>query len=228
MLSVSRPLPRTRAAAVLLLAAALALAACQSPAPSQQQITPQQQQTQPEPPPVQLLILTEQDVGGHLEATNLVAGVADWISSMPDPTLAALTRRSLWNDGRIYVPAGGAKGESFWLHVFTDISPESAEAWVRYLAAQPPQTALLFTSPEHALVQALPTEPPAVGSAALAVQLLHGNAGGRYITQVIVFSQGPAVVFLRSSRREQLPAQTNLPAIAALISARLQSPHPAQ
>ena len=217
------PPPRARAVAALMLAAALALTACQSPAPPQQQVAPQQQ-TQPQPPPVQLLVLTEQDVGEHLEATNLVAGVADWISSIPDPALAALTRRSLWNDGRIYVPAAGAKGESFWIHVFTDISPESAEAWVRYLAAQPPETALLFTSPEHALVQALPTEPPAVGSAALAVRLLHGNAGGRYITQVIVFSQGSAVVFLRSSRREQLPAQTNLPAIANLISARLQSP----
>lgn len=214
---------RARAVAALMLVAALALTACQSPAPPQQQVAPQQQ-TQPQPPPVQLLVLTEQDVGEHLEATNLVAGVADWISSIPDPALAALTRRSLWNDGRIYVPAAGAKGESFWIHVFTDISPESAEAWVRYLAAQPPETALLFTSPEHALVQALPTEPPAVGSAALAVRLLHGNAGGRYITQVIVFSQGSAVVFLRSSRREQLPAQTNLPAIANLISARLQSP----
>lgn len=217
------PPPRARAVAALMLVAALALTACQSPAPPQQQVAPQQQ-TQPQPPPVQLLVLTEQDVGEHLEATNLVAGVADWISSIPDPALAALTRRSLWNDGRIYVPAAGAKGESFWIHVFTDISPESAEAWVRYLAAQPPETALLFTSPEHALVQALPTEPPAVGSAALAVRLLHGNAGGRYITQVIVFSQGSAVVFLRSSRREQLPAQTNLPAIANLISARLQSP----
>lgn len=217
------PRPRAHAVAALMLAAALALTACQSPAPPQQQVAPQQQ-TQPQPPPVQLLVLTEQDVGEHLEATNLVAGVADWISSIPDPALAALTRRSLWNDGRIYVPAAGAKGESFWIHVFTDISPESAEAWVRYLAAQPPETALLFTSPEHALVQALPTEPPAVGSAALAVRLLHGNAGGRYITQVIVFSQGSAVVFLRSSRREQLPAQTNLPAIANLISARLQSP----
>ena len=217
------PRARARAVAALMLVAALALTACQSPAPPQQQVAPQQQ-TQPQPPPVQLLVLTEQDVGEHLEATNLVAGVADWISSIPDPALAALTRRSLWNDGRIYVPAAGAKGESFWIHVFTDISPESAEAWVRYLAAQPPETALLFTSPEHALVQALPTEPPAVGSAALAVRLLHGNAGGRYITQVIVFSQGSAVVFLRSSRREQLPAQTNLPAIANLISARLQSP----
>ena len=214
---------RARAIAALMLVAALALTACQSPAPPQQQVAPQQQ-TQPQPPPVQLLVLTEQDVGEHLEATNLVAGVADWISSIPDPALAALTRRSLWNDGRIYVPAAGAKGESFWIHVFTDISPESAEAWVRYLAAQPPETALLFTSPEHTLVQALPTEPAAVGSAALAVRLLHGNAGGRYITQVIVFSQGSAVVFLRSSRREQLPAQTNLPAIANLISARLQSP----
>ena len=217
------PRPHAHAVAALMLAAALALTACQSPAPPQQQVAPQQQ-TQPQPPPVQLLVLTEQDVGEHLEATNLVAGVADWIRSIPDPALAALTRRSLWNDGRIYVPAAGAKGESFWIHVFTDISPESAEAWVRYLAAQPPETALLFTSPEHALVQALPTEPPAVGSAALAVRLLHGNAGGRYITQVIVFSQGSAVVFLRSSRREQLPAQTNLPAIANLISARLQSP----
>ena len=217
------PRPRAHAVAALMLAAALALTACKSPAPPQQQVAPQQQ-TKPQPPPVQLLVLTEQDVGEHLEATNLVAGVADWISSIPDPALAALTRRSLWNDGRIYVPAAGAKGESFWIHVFTDISPESAEAWVRYLAAQPPETALLFTSPEHALVQALPTEPPAVGSAALAVRLLHGNAGGRYITQVIVFSQGSAVVFLRSSRREQLPAQTNLPAIANLISARLQSP----
>ena len=212
------------AAAALLLTAALVLAACESspPAPAQQQLQPQPQTIVPVPQ--QLPPLTPDDVGSHLEATDWVAGVADWVSSMPDPTLAALTRRALWNDGRIFVPADGATGESFWLHIFTDISPESAQAWVRYLAAQPPDTALAFTSPEHALVNAIPFDPPAVGSAALAVRLLHGNAGARYRTEIIVFSQGAAVIFLRSSRREHLPAQTDLPAIARLLTQRLPNP----
>lgn len=215
---------RAATAAALLLTAALALAACESnpPAPPQQQLQPQPQTIVPVPQ--QLPPLTPDDVGSHLEATDWVAGVADWVSSMPDPVLAALTRRALWNDGRIFVPADGATGESFWIHIFTDISPQSAQAWVRYLAAQPPDTALAFTSPEHALVNAIPFDPPAVGSAALAVRLLHGNAGARYRTEIIVFSHGAAVIFLRSSRREHLPAQTDLPAIAHLLTQRLPNP----
>ena len=218
--SVPPPAPRA-ALAALLLSAAIALAACESasPAPPQQQFQPQPQIIAPVPQ--ELPPLSDEDVGRHLEATDWVAGVADWVSSMSDPVLAALTRRALWNDGRIYVPADGATGESFWLHIFTDVSAESAQAWVRYLAAQPPDTALSFTSPEHALVSAIPFDPPAVGSAALAVRLLHGNAGARYRTEVIVFAQDAAIVFLRSSRREQLPAQTDLPVIARLISLRL-------
>ena len=212
--------------AALLIAAAVALASCgeeQAAAPAPVPAPVQEQPAPPvvEPPPVQVLRLTAEDLGEHLKSTDLVAGVEDWIGGQQDPVLAALARRALWNDGRIYVPAAGTAGESFWLHVFTDVSAESAEAWVRYLARQPASVSLRFTSPEHMLFEALQVEPPAVGSAALAVQLLHGNAGGRHRTEVIVFSQGAVVVFLRSSRREEHPGQTDLMAIAVLVSERL-------
>ena len=123
-------------------------------------------------------MLTEADVGRHLKATDWAVGVMEWIGELQDRTLAALPRRALWNDGRIFVPtAESASGETFWLHVVTDQSAEQAEAWVRYLAAQPPSAALGFTSPEHRLFEAVRAEPPQLGGAALAVRLLHGNAG---------------------------------------------------
>ena len=217
--------PRTAAllaTLTLLAVTAIWLAACSEPAPPAQQ---QPAQPEPEPPPTQVLVLSENDLGGHLKATEWAAGVMEWIAELQDPTLAALPRRALWNDGRIFVPAADSpSGETFWLHVFTDESPQSAQAWVRYLASLPPDAVLNFTSPEHRLVEAAYTDPPNVGSAALAVELLHGNAGGRFRTEVIVFAQEAAIVILRNSRSESRPALTNLRTIATQISARLAAP----
>ena len=207
---------------ILVAATAIWLAACSEPAPPVQQ---QPAQPEPEPPPTQVLVLSESDLGGHLKATEWAAGVMEWIAELQDPTLAALPRRALWNDGRIFVPAADSpSGETFWLHVFTDESPQSAQAWVRYLASLPPDAVLNFTSPEHRLVEAVYTDPPNVGSAALAVELLHGNAGGRFRTEVIVFAQQAAIVILRNSRAESRRALTNLRTIATQISARLAAP----
>ena len=207
----------------LLAFAAIWLAACSEPAPPVQQ---QPAQPEPEPPPTQVLVLSEDDLGGHLKATEWAAGVMEWIAELQDPTLSALPRRALWNDGRIFVPsADSPSGETFWLHVFTDESPQSAQAWVRYLASLPPDAVLNFTSPEHRLVEAAYIDPPNVGSAALAVELLHGNAGGRFRTEVIVFAQQAAIVILRNSRSESRPALTDLPTIATQISARLAAPN---
>ena len=212
-----------RTVAVAAVLAAAALAACRDdppPAPPQQQ---QIEQPAQEAPPVQVLTLSAAELGGHLEATEWVAGVMEWIAELQDPALSALSSRALWNDGRIFIPtADSPSGETFWLHIFTDVSAESARAWLEYLALQPPSTALSFTSPEHDLIEALAVAPPPLGSAALAVRLLHGNAGGRYRTEVIVFAQSAAVVFLCNSRRAAAPRLTNLPQIATLISNRLQ------
>ena len=206
----------------LVVGLAIWLAACSEPAPPVQQ---QPAQPEPEPPPTQVLVLSEDDLGGHLKATEWAAGVMEWIAELQDPTLSALPRRALWNDGRIFVPsADSPSGETFWLHVFTDESPQSAQAWVRYLASLPPDAVLNFTSPEHRLVEAAYIDPPNVGSAALAVELLHGNAGGRFRTEVIVFAQQAAIVILRNSRSESRPALTDLPTIATQISARLAAP----
>ena len=229
-LRTPRPAPPTAARAAARLALltltvwlAVWLVACNDPAPAVQPPPPPQQ---PEPPPTQVLVLSEDDVGDHLKATEWAVGVVEWIAELQDPTLAALPRRALWNDGRIFVPAADSpSGETFWLHVFTDESAQSAQAWVRYLASLPPDAVLNFTSPEHRLVEAAYTDPPRLGSAALAVQLLHGNAGGRFRTEVIVFAQDAAIVILRNSRAEHRPPLTNLPAIADTISTRLAAPN---
>ena len=217
------PRPAARLVALgLVVGLAIWLAACGEPAPLVQQPPAQ---LEPELPPTQVLVLSEDDLGGHLKATEWAAGVMEWIAELQDPTLSALPRRALWNDGRIFVPsADSPSGETFWLHVFTDESPQSAQAWVRYLASLPPDAVLNFTSPEHRLVEAVYIDPPNVGSAALAVELLHGNAGGRFRTEVIVFAQQAAIVILRNSRSESRPALTDLPTIATQISARLAAP----
>lgn len=217
----SRPAIRTSAAGCAVLLAIVWLAGCGGQAP----VAPQEQTlAPPADPPTQVLVLTEADVGRHLKATDWAVGVMEWIGELQDPTLAALPRRALWNDGRIFVPtAESASGETFWLHVFTDQSAEQAEAWVRYLAAQPPSAALGFTSPEHRLFEAVRAEPPQLEGAALALRLLHGNAGGRYRTDLIVFAQGAAIVILCNTRAEDRPPLTVLPAIAELITERLAS-----
>lgn len=220
-MGMSRSALRASAAACAALLTAVCLAGCGGQAPA---APPQQAPAQPAEPPTQVLVLTEADVGRHLKATDWAVGVMEWIGELQDRTLAALPRRALWNDGRIFVPtAESASGETFWLHVVTDQSAEQAQAWVRYLAAQPPSAALGFTSPEHRLFEAVRGEPPQLGGAALAVRLLHGNAGGRYRTELIIFAQDGAIVILCNTRAEDKPPLTVLPAIAELISKRLSS-----
>ena len=236
--------PRMHAACASVCAVLLALAllapACSGgaerpPAPPQssqpgqppEQSAAAQQQT--EPPPVQRLPLTAEDLGGHLEATEFGAGLIEWLTMLPDPLLAALPRRALGDDGRAFSPsAASTTGETFWGHVITDVSAESAAEWVRYLAGLPPAAALSFTSPDNDLFEARVRPAPALGAAAHYIELLHGHSGGRFRTEVIIFAQDAAVVFLRSSRRAERPSLTDLPAVARLISARLAEPAAAE
>ena len=220
----------TRTALVVLLAA-LVLAACNGDVttpvqpPAESPAEPQAEEQPAAPPPVRVIPLTVPDLGTHLEATALAAGLIEWLENMQDPVISALPRRALGHDGSVFSPsATSPNGETFWWHVITDVSAESAEAWVRYLSEQSPAIALSFTSPDHNLFRAEAVAVPPLGSAAMSARLLHGHEGGRWRTEVIVFSQGAAIVFLRSSRREERDSLTELPRIAELISERLAAP----
>ena len=211
--------------------AALVLAACNGGVttpvqpPAESPAEPQAEQQPAAPPPVQVIVLTVDDLGAHLEATALQAGLIEWLENMQDPVISALPARALGHDGSVFSPsATSPNGETFWWHVITDVSAESAEAWVRYLSEQSPAIALSFTSPDHDLFRAEAVAVPRLGSAAMSARLLHGHEGGRWRTEVIVFSQGAAIVFLRSSRREERDSLTELPRIAELISKRLAAP----
>ena len=80
----------------------------------------------------------------------------------------------------------------------------------------------LATRPE--VIDAANAAASLYGTGAGSARLLHGHEGGRWRTEVIVFSQGAAIVFLRSSRREERDSLTELPRIAELISERLAAP----
>ncbi len=199
----------------------------------QQQIqSPDPAQEQPGAPPVRTLELTAADIGSHLEDTTLLAGLPLDLAEMSDPILAALPQRALHSDGALMQPSPQAQtGETFWMHVFTDVSRESATEWVRYLASLPPGTALAFTSPQHELFDSAVRPLAEIGDAAVSVALLHGHQGGSWLTQLVVFAQDGAIVFAKVALRVDVPALsavaiqplTDLDAVAKLISDRLRA-----
>ena len=146
------------------------------------------------------------------------------LAELSDPNLSSLPERALNSDGTLMQPSPQAEtGETFWMHVFSDVSAESAAEWVRYLASLPPGTALAFINSQHQLFGSDFRSPPELGDAAMSVELLHGHEGGRWITQLVVFAQDAAIVFVKSSRRQEFEALTDIDAVARLISERLRA-----
>lgn len=191
---------------------------------SQAQAEPSNPAQQAAPaPPVLTIDLTAADVGPHLEETTLLAGLPHDLAEMSDPVLSALPQRARASAGKLMQPSSPAEtGETFWMHVFSDLSAQSATEWVQYLAGLPAGTALAFTIPQHQLFESRFRPLPALGDAAVSVELLHGHEGGRWLTQLVVFAQDGAIVFVKSSRREEFAALTDVDAVAALISERLR------
>ena len=182
---------------------------------------PAQQETPA--PPVLTIDLTAADIGPHLEETTLLAGLPLDLAEMSDPVLSDLPQRARASAGKLMQPSSQAEtGETFWMHVFSDLSAQSATEWVQHLAGLPAGTALAFTSPQHQLFESRFRPLAALGDAAVSVELLHGHEGGRWLTQLVVFAQDGAIVFVKSSRREEFAALTDVDAVASLISERLR------
>lgn len=202
------------------LALGMIVAACDggaiAPPPQAEPVAPRSQR---QVPPLEL---PAEELGEHLELSQFKVGLMEGLAVLQDPILSALPGRKLDDDGRIYnATAGSQTGETFWMHVVIDVSAGSARDWVQHLAALPSGTALSFTRPSHDLVEADSRLLPSLGSMALFVDLLHGHSGGRWRTELIVFAQEEAIVFLGSSRREQWPTMLDLEAIAQRLSSRL-------
>ena len=193
------------------------------------------------------LTITSADVGAHLEERSYAAGLPSWLEASEDRSLSSLPGRSLTSSGIAFSPSDESPtGETFWLHVFTDQSEDSAADWVKYVASQPPDLAGVIV-PHHRLFAASFLPAPLVGDASVAIELYRGHSGICVRSALLVFAQGRDLVFLfnsieitseadaaaRPSGRIGLPAHcdlsavdsrlTDINAIAHLISERLSA-----
>ena len=197
------------------------------------------------PPNAELvLVINSEDIGAHLVPTGHAVDLGYLLESSDDPHVVALPLRATADSGQFFEPSlDSPTDESFWVHVFTDVSEEAAREWVQYVAAQPPSLAHLIV-PHHDLFDAGFQTAPAVGEAAVSIALLHGHSGGCWRSDLAIFAQAGAIVFLRNSIEvprltasgasgasegpcdsEHAPESlSDINAIAELISERLQAP----
>lgn len=182
------------------------------------------------------LSLTAADIGGHLVDTPFRAALPGLLAEQVDEEVSDLPERArrAWGataeSGAVFSPSeSSGTGETFWMHLLNDESAASAMAWVVYLGSLSAGETLSFLSPGHDLLSAEWRLPPEVGSASAAATLLHGHEGGVWRSDLVVFSFGAAVVFLRSSmevggdtgRVAESPPLTRIDDVARLIGERL-------
>ncbi len=137
-------------------------------------------------------------IGGHLEATQIEVGLQFWLEASEDPQIAALPGRAKASVGALYQPSlSSPTEETFWIHVYTDESPDSAINWVRHLASQPPSLARIIV-PQHELFDARFREAPNVGDASVLIELHHGHSAGCWRSALLVFAQKGVIVFMKS------------------------------
>ena len=245
---------------LILVAATLMLGSCSDDGanvPVQPQAAPEEQEQDQNSPVVdqpaeqtvreRQLTITSADVGAHLEEKSYAAGLPSWLEASEDRSLSSLPGRSLTSSGIAFSPSDESPtGETFWLHVFTDQSEDSAADWVKYVASQPPDLAGVIV-PHHRLFAASFLPAPLVGDASVAIELYRGHSGICVRSALLVFAQGRDLVFLFTSieittddngstqadTRIGLPAHcdqsavdtrlTDIDAIARLISERLSA-----
>ena len=203
----------SRVAACLVVAASIVLGACGDGDDAEVPVEPEvaaQEDQQAEDTPVESadeqaelavreLIVTSEDVGAHLEERSYAAGLPSWLEESEDEVLSSLPGRALPSSGVAFSPSDeSATGETFWLHVFTDRSEESAADWVKYVASQPPELAGVIV-PHHRLFAARFLPAPLVGDASVAIELYRGHSGICVRSALLVFAQGRELIFLFSS-----------------------------
>ena len=146
-----------------------------------------------------VLTVTSEDVGAHLEPRSYAAGLPSWLEASEDMMLSSLPGRALAVSGIAFSPSDDSPTEeTLWLHVFTDVSEASSADWVKYLASQPPQLASVIV-PHHELFDAEFLPAPVVGDASVVIELFHGHSGICVRSALLVFAQGPVLVFLFNS-----------------------------
>ena len=212
------------------------------------QVDPPTEQPPPDLPVTQVLEPSEgftlevpdEVVGEHLESTGISVPLELLLQEADDPQVGALSRRAKESVGLLYQPTTDSPTqETFWFHVITDEAQQSATDWVKYLASQPPAL-MRFIVPHPELFSAEFRPTPVVGDAAVSIQLISGHSGGCWLSELLVFAQRNALVFLKNAIEitsqdgnaeggghcDETRAQsqlTDIDAIARLISERLST-----
>ena len=172
----------------------------ESPAGQSQQEQPDVEQS---PLRERVLDIPTAVIGEHLVRQPIEAGLSDWLLASRDPVLAELPRRARFASGNLYSAAADSPtGETFWLHIFTDDTFAGARQWVEYAAAQDPSDDGSLARElvrHHERYAASRVEPPQLGEAATAVELLHGHSGICVRSHLLVFAQDGVVIFLFAS-----------------------------
>ena len=220
----------------------------QPPDSTPQVDTPAEQST-PDPPEQSVLEPSDgftldvpgEVVGEHLESTGISVPLDLLLQEADDPLVGALASRSLASEGLLYQPTmDSPTQETFWVHVITDESQQSATDWVKYLASQPPAL-MRFIVPHPELFSAQFRPTPVVGDTAVSIQLISGHSGGCWLSELLVFAHRNRVVFLKNAIAitvqdtnsgggglcDETRAQsqlTNIEAIALVISEVLSTP----
>ncbi len=187
------------------------------------------------------LEIPDEVVGDHLESTGISVPLDLLLQEADDQLVSALPRRREESVGLLYQPTlDSPTQETFWVHVITDRSQQAATDWVKYLASQPP-TLMGFIVPHPELFSAEFRPTPVVGDAAVSIRLISGHSGGCWLSELLVFAQRNALVFLKNAieitsqdgnaegggQCDETRAQsqlTDIDAIARLISERLSTP----
>ena len=186
------------------------------------------------------LEVPDEVVGEHLEATGISVPLDLLLQESDDAEVGALPQRAKASVGLLYQPTLDSQTqETFWFHVITDESEQAAVDWVKYLASQPPSL-MRFIAPHPDLMSAEFRPTPVVGDAAVSIQLISGHSGGCWLSELLVFAQRNALVFLKNAIEitaqegnvegpalcDETRAQfqlTDIDAIARLISERLST-----
>lgn len=153
----------------------------------------------PDPSGAYTLEVPVEDVGEHLEPTELWAPVPLLLEASADTVVAALPARARASTGKLFEPSVDSPTEEvFWLHVISDRSRQDAIDWVKHLASQDPSIARILTVRNHEVFSAAFRPAPVVGDVSVWIELLHGHDNGCWRSDLLVFAQDGYVVLLRN------------------------------
>ncbi len=201
---------------------------------------------EPDPGGAYTLEVPVEDVGEHLEATEISVPVPSWLEASADVVVASLPGRARASTGKLFQPSDDSPTkEVFWLHVISDRTRQDAIDWVKHLASQDPSLARILTPRNREVFGAAFRPAPVVGDVSVWIELLHGHDNGCWRSDLLVFAQDGLVILLANgieitreidsvahqaargaalcSEPEAVAPLTDLNSIARVISERLYS-----